>query len=146
MRVSEILTKDVFTLKAGQRVVAAEEIMRWAHVRHVPVLDDHHQLVGIVSQRDVLRAAISSLSTGLAAVEKRQHLASATIGQIMVQPVHTIGPDELVQEAAGTMRRLKIGCLPVVDADRMVGLVSEHDLLAILEHVPTPNLGERVAR
>ncbi|MFN0179918.1 MAG: CBS domain-containing protein [Gemmatimonadales bacterium] len=139
------MTKDVFTVRANQRVVAAEEIMRWAHVRHVPVLDDHHCLVGIVSQRDVLRAAISSLSTGLAAVEKRQHLASVTIGQIMSHPVHTISPRGLIQEAAGTMRRLRIGCLPVVEDDRCVGMVSEHDLLAVLEHLPTRSLDERVA-
>ncbi len=142
MRVRDLMTTEVFTLKASQKIVAAEEVMRWAHVRHVPVLDDQHRLVGIVSQRDVLRAAISTLSTGLAAVEKRQHLASATISQIMKHPVHTIGPDGLVQEAAGTMRRLKIGCLPVITDDGLVGLVSEHDLLAVLEHLATKSLDD----
>ena len=95
------------------------------------------------TRRDDLRAAISSLSTGIAAVEKRQHLASATLNQIINHPVHTIGPDGLVQEAAGTIRRLKIGCLPVIEDDRLVGLVSEHDLLAVLEHFPTKSFEDR---
>jgi CBS domain-containing protein len=134
------MTKDVFTLREDQKILVAESLMRDAKIRHIPVVDARRRVIGIVSQRDVLRAAISCLTTKLAAVEKRQHLGGSTIREIMRPNVHSIWPDAPVQDAAGQMRRLKIGCLPVLDGDELVGIVSEHDLLVLMEHLPSNRL------
>ncbi|MEZ4455596.1 MAG: CBS domain-containing protein [Gemmatimonadales bacterium] len=76
------------------------------------------------------------------AYERRNHLAHAPVSQIMHQPVHFATPDTLVQEVAGTMRRLRVGALPVVEDETVVGIVSEFDLLKVIEHLPSDQLAE----
>lgn len=136
MLVRDIMTTKVFTIGADKKAVVASEIMEWAHVRHVPVVDGSRRVVGIISHRDILRASLSALDTQFAKAERRQHLSGAPALAIMHQPAHTIGPDASVQEAAATMRRHKFGCLPVVENDRLVGIVTEYDILRLVEELP----------
>ena len=144
MLVRDYMTKDVFTLRVDKKLVIADELMKWAHVRHVPVVDQDGRLVGIVSHRDLLRASISSIETRVAAAEKRQHLASVTVREVMQAQVQTISPDAPVQEAAKLMRERKIGCLPVVTDGRLIGIITESDLLRIVAQLqPEEPLGNK---
>jgi CBS domain-containing membrane protein len=136
MRVRDIMTTKVFTIGADKKAVVASEIMAWAHIRHIPVIDAHRRVVGIISHRDILRASLSALDTQFATADRRQHLAGAPALALMHQPVQTIGPDATVQEAAGAMRQHKFGCLPVVEHDRLVGIVTEYDILRLVEALP----------
>lgn len=136
MRVRDIMTTKVFTIGTDKKAFVAKEIMEWAHVRHIPVVDSSNRVVGIISHRDILRASLSALSTKFAEAERRQHLAGAPALAIMHHPARTIGPDASVQEAAGMMRRFKFGCLPVVEEDRLVGIVTEYDILGLVEQLP----------
>ncbi|WP_396219692.1 CBS domain-containing protein [Gemmatimonas sp.] len=138
------MTTKVFTIQPGKHLRAVEEIMKWAHVRHVPVVDDHGRLVGIVSHRDLMGAAISTLQVRIAEVERMQHNAAIEVRQIMHVPIATIRPDERVQRAAHLMRSLRIGCLPVLEDQHLVGIVTEADLLHFIEELPDAALPPRI--
>ena len=136
-KVADLMTRKVFTLEAEKRLFIAQQIMDWAHVRHVPVVDGQGRVVGLVSHRDVLRASISTLSSKVAKVESQQHLSGIPIRDVMRAPVQTITQDLSVQEAAKLMRRGKIGCLPVVNAElELIGIITESDLLKVIEQLP----------
>ncbi|MGD0992729.1 MAG: CBS domain-containing protein [Gemmatimonadales bacterium] len=133
MHVRDHMTAKVFTIRMDKKLLAVDEIMGWAHIRHVPVVDEKGKLVGLVSQRDVLRATLSDLAS--TQVDRRNQLGHVTLAQVMRREVLTIGPDEDVQMAARLMRQHKYGCLPVVDDSRLVGIITEHDLLAVVERL-----------
>ena len=135
MRVRDLMSSPVFTIRDDKHLRAVEEIMKWAHIRHVPVVDHAGRLVGIISHRDLLAAAVSPLAIKISQVERAQHLASSDVRTIMHQPKATIGPTEKVQDAARLMRVHKIGCLPVVEGDQLVGILTEADLLGIVERL-----------
>jgi CBS domain-containing membrane protein len=136
MVVRDIMTTKVFTIRSDKKVFVAKEIMEWAHVRHVPVVDAGNRLVGIISHRDILDASLSALDRNVAEAERRQHLAGPTALALMSHPTHTIAPSAPVQEAARMLREHKVGCLPVVEGDRLVGIVTDHDILMLVERLP----------
>jgi len=114
---------------------AAQQIMNWAHVRHIPVVDRDGRLVGIVTHRDLLGASISKIPSGIAKAEQNQHVWGISIDTIMNTNVQTISPEATVQAAAKVMRKEKIGCLPMVSQGKLLGIVTEYDLLKIVEEL-----------
>jgi len=136
MHVRDIMTTKVFTIGADKKAFVAKEIMEWAHIRHIPVVDTNNRVVGIISHRDILRASLSALGTRFAEAERQQHLGDSPALSIMHHPARTIEPDASVQEAAGLMRQFKIGCLPVVKEGRLIGIVTEYDILQLVERLP----------
>ena len=99
----------------------------------MPVVDEKGKLVGLLSQRDVLRSTLSDLAS--TQVDRRNQMGHVTLAQVMRREVLTIGPDEPIQQAAHLMRQHKYGCLPVVEAGRLAGIITEHDLLAVVERL-----------
>jgi CBS domain-containing protein len=136
MIVGDVMSKPVFTIRVDKHLRAVDEIMKWAHIRHVPVVDPQGRLVGIISHRDVLGAAVSTLAVKISEAERAQHLAASEVRQVMRKPAATIGPTAPVQEAARLMRSNKIGCLPVLSGDKLVGIVTAADLLGLVERLP----------
>jgi CBS domain-containing membrane protein len=128
------MTKKVFTLCVEKKLVIAKEIMQWAHIRHIPVVDQQGHVIGIVSHRDLLHASISSM-TCTTEIERNQYLWSVLIDKVMQRDIKTISPDMKVKEAAGLMREQKIGCLPVVNQGKLIGIITEFDLLKIIEQL-----------
>lgn len=133
MKVRDLMEREVMTLSVTDTLDLADDIMRLGRVRHLPVLEDG-RVVGLVTQRDLLRTAVSSLLR-LDPSRERQWLAKVEIRTVMVTNVHTVAPDAEMRQAVSAMLRHKIGCLPVVENDRMVGIVTETDGLRYLEHV-----------
>jgi len=131
--VRDFMSAKVFTVRFDKKLLAAGDVMKWAHVRHVPVVDEQGAVVGLISHRDLLQASMSTVKSGISDAEKRQHLWSVPIEKVMHKPVKTIGPGATVQEAAKTMRNYKIGCLPVVDGGKLVGILTGYDLLHLVE-------------
>ncbi|HEV8673319.1 MAG TPA: CBS and ACT domain-containing protein [Methylomirabilota bacterium] len=119
LSVRDVMSSDLVTIGPGDSARRAYELMRDHRFRHLPVVDGG-RLVGILSDRD-LRAIL--LSPGL---------VGATVGELMSEDLTTIGPDALVEDAASLLVVKKIGCLPVVDGERLLGIVTETDLLAVL--------------
>lgn len=121
------------TISASERLSTVEDIMTLGHVRHMPVVQGG-RLVGVVSERDLLRASLSGLSRHRDA-ERRAFLHVVEIARVMSTPPIVIHPEASIEEAALIMAEKKIGCLPVLEGDRLVGLVTETDVLRWVAHV-----------
>ena len=119
--------KSLVTISVSERLSTVEDIMTLGHVRHMPVVQ-RGKLVGVVSERDLLRASLSVLSEHRGA-ERRAFLHVVEIARVMSAPPIVIGPDATVDEAALVMAEKKIGCLPVVENDHLLGMVTETDVL-----------------
>ncbi|MCH7707111.1 MAG: CBS domain-containing protein [Myxococcales bacterium] len=126
-RVRDIMPRKMVTISESDRLSTVEDIMTLGQVRHMPVVHAG-KLVGVVSERDLLRASLSNLSE-FGNEERRAFLQVVEIGRVMSTPPVVTALDTSVEEAARVMAERKIGCLPVVDGDRLLGLITETDVL-----------------
>jgi CBS domain-containing protein len=131
--VRDVMQKNVVTISASERLSTVEDIMTLGRVRHMPVVHAG-KLVGVVSQRDLLRASLSNLS-GHRDDERRAFLHVVEIGRVMSTPPIVVSPDASVGQAAHIMAEKKIGCLPIVDGDELVGMLTETDILHLVAGV-----------
>lgn len=128
--VSAICQRGVITISATETLSTVEDIMTLGHVRHMPVVLAG-KLVGVVSERDLLRASISNLSHHRSE-ERRAFLHIVEIERVMSSPPIVVAPDVSVAEAARIMAERKIGCLPVVKETHLEGMVTETDVLRFI--------------
>ena len=119
--VGQFMSTDLFTLRPTDLVDLAASLMDWRHIRHVPVEDEKGHLVGLVTHRGLLRL----LSRGSMAPDG----TSMTVREIMKPNPTTVTSTTPTLEAIEIMRRSGIGCLPVVDDNRLVGIVTSYDFL-----------------
>src|SRR5580700_6906976 len=132
LKVREVMTADPTTLKRNDKLSLADDIMRLGRVRHLPVLDDDDQtLVGIVSQRDLFRDALAH-ALGYGKDAQRRVLDSLAVKDVMATTVVTVRPDASLVYAARVLTERKIGCLPVVENGRLVGILTEGDFVALI--------------
>ncbi|NNE66520.1 MAG: CBS domain-containing protein [Pyrinomonadaceae bacterium] len=118
--VERFMSKDLFTVRPGDVIDLAASLMNWKHIRHVPVEDDSGNLVGVVSHRDLLELLAKSKPTQEVAVH-----------EVMNTDLTTITPETSSLEALSIMRTEKIGCLPVVRGEKLIGLITAHDFLSV---------------
>ncbi len=126
-RVRDIMSEKMVTISESDTLSTVEDIMTLGRVRHMPVVHAG-KLVGVVSERDLLRTSLSNL-TEFGSEERRLFLHAVEIARVMSAPPITIAPDASVEEAAQVMADRKIGCLPVLEDDRLLGIVTETDVL-----------------
>ena len=131
MLVGERMTRNPVTITEDTSIDDALHLMRERKVRRFPILDKAGHLVGIVSDKDLLHAAPSPAST-LSVYEMHYLLAKLTVKKVMSSPVITISPDVPLEDAARIMADNKIGGLPVLDGDKLVGIITETDIFKIL--------------
>ena len=132
LRVRDIMSQEVTTLKRNDKLTLADDIMQLGRIRHLPVLgDDGKQLVGIVSQRDLFRGALAR-ALGYGQHAQRKVLDTLFVKEVMSSDVITTTPDTPLAEAARVLVDRKIGCLPVVEDGRFVGIVTEGDFVAMV--------------
>ncbi len=117
----------VVSISADDTLWIVKEIMERGDVRHLPVVLKG-KLVGVVSQRDLLRASLSNVM-GIGAEDQRVFLEGLKIAEVMTQPPVFTQPDASIQQAAKLMAQRKIGCLPVVENDELIAIVTETDVL-----------------
>lgn len=125
-QVKRWMSTKVQTLEPDDKLVDAFDLMRIHRIRHVPVLEGE-RLVGIVSDRDV-RHALPLRDLESDKIYGRE-LMTTPIGRVMTRNPITTDPDAPIREAAMIMGREKIGALPVVLGDRLLGIISAEDLL-----------------
>jgi len=121
--VAHLMSTDLFTVRPDDLVDLAASVMEWRHIRHVPVEDDEGRLVGLISHRDLLRL----LAQGMLSRSAKE----VTVKEIMIRDLMTIAPETPTLEALTIMRKRKIGCLPVVENDRLIGIVTAYDFLSL---------------
>lgn len=127
--VKHLMSSPVVSLFEEQTLPLAADLMRFKHLRHIPVTTEDGHLAGLVTHRDILRAQISSL-TGLTGDQRRARQEAIRIQEIMTRDVWTIQPDALASIAGRTLLDHKYGCVPVVDTNHLlVGILTESDFL-----------------
>lgn len=130
MLVGQCMRKDPITVTVDTGVADALKMMREHRVRRFPVLDRNGKMVGIVSEKDLLYASPSP-ATSLDAFELHYLLAKLTVEQFMARPVITVTEDTPLEEAARIMADNKIGGLPVMRGDQLVGIITETTLFKV---------------
>ena len=131
MLIKDRMTRSPITAPPEIPMQEALKLMRERGIRRLPVVDKKGKLVGIVSDRDLLHASPSD-ATSLSVWELNYLLSKVTLKELMTTPVITVTPETPVQEAARIMAEKKIGGLPVVQAGKVVGIITETDLFRVL--------------
>lgn len=161
MRANQIMTRSVITVTAGTPIVEAARIMVRHHIGGLPVVDASGRLVGIVSDGDFIRRAEIGterergrwlgllLGRGRVAADF-VHSHGRTVGEIMTPHPVTIGEDAVLSEIVRTMERKSVKRLPVVNGERLVGMVTQTDFVQafadIAAAVPAPTPSDDVLR
>jgi acetoin utilization protein AcuB len=122
------MTGALITARPDMPVLDARHLMIEKRIRHLLVTSDSGELLGIVTDRDI-RLNLPSQATSLSVWELNYLLTRLMVGKVMTQSVITVGPDREVRDAALLMLDHRIGALPVVDGGRLIGIVTETDLL-----------------
>ncbi len=129
MLVGERMSRPVIALAQDTPIHEALALFKKEHIRRAPVLKNG-QLVGIVSDKDLLNASPSPISS-LSIWEMNYLLSKITVQEVMTRKVETVQVDTAIEEAARIMADKKIGGLPVVDGHKVVGIITETDLFKI---------------
>jgi CBS domain-containing membrane protein len=118
MLIQDLMSSPVVALLADQTLPLARDIMRFRHVRHLPVVDAAGRLVGLVSHRDLLRWVSTA--------------GELRMDQVMTRDVWTVRPEMPAAEVGRTLLERQLGCAPVVDAAGcLIGIVTESDFLQV---------------
>lgn len=118
MSINEIMTADPITLGQDATLDDAGSLMKQHRIRHVPIVTDDMELLGLITQRDLL--AVSSVESNRNAVK-----------EIMRRKVYTVSESADMRSAALMMQEYKIGALPVLRDDKLVGIITDSDYVAL---------------
>jgi len=130
MRVSDLMSQDVATVGVADSCQEAVARMVRRKIRHLPVVEPDGRLVGVVTDRDLRHHLFEPrVLKEIGAVSVDQILKRVPVKDVMSAPVVTVGPQDELETAAGTMLEDKVGSLPVVENGRVVGIITETDLL-----------------
>jgi acetoin utilization protein AcuB len=130
MTVRQLMSEGVVTIKDTATCHDAVERMMRHRVRHLPVIDGSGRLCGVVTDRDLRHHLFEPKTfTRIGAVRVEKLLKDTPVSQVMSTPVITVGADEPLETAARLMLQDKVGSVPVVDDGRLVGIITETDLL-----------------
>jgi len=130
MRVRELMNRNLVTIGESNSCRDAVARMHRAQIRHLPVLKDDGTLVGVITDRDLRHHLFSPpvyRAIGTSPIDTL--LQAARVSEIMSAPAVTVESSQDITEAAGVMLRDKIGSLPVIEGGRLVGIITETDLL-----------------
>jgi acetoin utilization protein AcuB len=128
--VRERMSTHPVTITADIPITEALRVMRQSQVRRLPVLDENGELIGIVSEKDLLYASPSP-ATSLSIYEMHYLLSRLKVTELMTREVITVTPDTPLEEAARVMVDNGIGGLPVMEDGKLVGIITETDIFKV---------------
>jgi CBS domain-containing membrane protein len=131
LKVSDVMSRDPVTMTEGDDLADAKSRMLEKRIRHLPVVDEDGRLIGLLTQRDLLRLRESPFS-GTLPDEQTAMDRWSKVGEVMTRGVRMITADTPVLEAAELLREEPIGCLPVIDDGRVVGILTESDFVSLV--------------
>lgn len=129
--VADVMTRELVTLPDSASIWEARQIMTDRRIRHVPIVNGENEFVGLLSQRDVLATTVSILAD-VAPGEIRSLESSIPVSEVMTVQVVAVEEQTDLREAAQYMLEHKVGCLPVVGAGGLVGIVTETDFIKLV--------------
>ena len=136
-RVRDIMNTSLTTIPLASSLLDAAITMRRSSLRHLPILDAG-RLVGLITERDVQRCAPSLLSP-ITQEEYNATFENTPIERVMFRNPVTVTPDSSIRDAVSLMLDRKLGCLPVVEGERLVGILTRSDLMNLLiNFLPAP--------
>ncbi|MFZ0368219.1 MAG: acetoin utilization AcuB family protein [Halobacillus sp.] len=127
MLVEEIMKIEVITLSPEETIETALKLLHENHIRHLPIVDENNEVIGIVSDRDVRDASPSIFEEDASPDELKNPIRT-----IMTYPVTTVHPLDFVEEVASIFYEQEIACVPVTRDDILVGIITEKDMLYTL--------------
>lgn len=127
-QVRDLMTPNPYTLGPRDSLASLYDLMDTHRVRHVPIVDRDGELVGLLTHTDLAMSALGSLSD-LPLSQERDLLQRRRVREIMITEIETVEPDTPLRDAAATLFENKIGCLPVVEGSRLVGILTESDFV-----------------
>ena len=131
MTVKRMMKKNPITTTAETSIVDVADILKENHIHRLPVLDKKGKLIGVITEKDILHASPSPVSS-LSVYEMPYMLSRLKVSNLMTKNVRTIGPDTTVEEAAKIMVDDDLSCLPVIEGEKLVGIVSKSDMFKVL--------------
>ncbi len=135
--VRDWMTPNPISIDPKTTLPEAHKLMKECHIRRLPVVD-RGKLVGILTLGDIREASPSDASA-LSIFELNYLLAKLTVENIMTRDPLTIAPGATIREAAQLMLDHKIGSLPVVEGEKLVGIITESDIFRVLVQEPEPS-------
>ena len=130
MFVSRSMTRKVITIDKEAHISKAQDMMTAHLIRHLPVVDRHNRLIGIVTDRDIRSALPFGGLKDQESSEELKKIAELRIKDIMTPNPKTVSPSDTIQDALLLIQNLRVGALPVVDEDgKLTGILSVRDLL-----------------
>jgi CBS domain-containing membrane protein len=129
-KISELMTSPVYSLRETDTLQNARVLMDQKRIRHVPITTGNNVFKGLITNRDVLANTISHLAD-IDQATQNEIDAGIPLQEIMRTDVRTVSPEDTVKEAANILYNNKYGCLPVVDKEKLVGIVTEADFLQL---------------
>lgn len=131
LRVRDVMSREVHTVGRNDELAIADALMKQERVRHLPVLDEDGEVCAVVSQRDLFRGALLR-ALGFGSRAEDLMLKQVPVKEAMSTDVLTTPPDTPVADAARLMIERKIGCLPVIENGKLVGIVTETDFVRLV--------------
>ena len=127
--VRDSMTREVVTISPQTTAAEALALVREKGIRHLPVMEEGG-LVGLVSDRD-----LRSTTPALGDPARAEALQKIRVWSVMVRDVLTAHPEDPIEQAANTMREKKIGCLPVLEAGELAGILTSSDVMEALVYL-----------
>ena len=131
MLVKERMTLHPLTIEPTASITEVHRYMKENNIRHLPIVDKRNRLAGLVTRETLLQAMPSSVTT-LSIWEMNYALNKLKVRDVMVKDVITVEEDVSIEKAARTMAENKIGCLPVMRGEALVGIITDIDMLSTL--------------
>ena len=129
LTVAEIMTREPYTLGPNDSLASARELLAAHHIRHIPIVSPQNNLIGLVSQRDVLAAADSCVLNNPPGETSQESYVA--LSAIMTSPVQTADETTSLRGAAMHLHKHKLGCLPVMRNGKLTGIITDADFVAI---------------
>ncbi|WP_191601597.1 CBS domain-containing protein [Marinomonas algicola] len=129
-QVADLMIKNVITLKENDSLATAKTLMHDKNIRNIPIVNDNGECVGMLTQREYLRHAFYLVSQfGTQQITKKEE--QTPISKAMSKDILTIEPDIDLSTAAEFFIENKYGCLPVVENDKLVGILTPVDFVKL---------------
>lgn len=139
--VRDVMSHPVITVDSGTLLLDAALTLRASAIRHLPVVDDG-RLVGLLSDRDVQRCAPSRLIP-ISEESYNAVFADTTVDRVMTREPATVSSDTPLLAAIATMQQSRFGCLPVIENDLLVGILTRSDLMDALQRMLSGKSAQR---